>query len=231
VVGDIDTHIASARRICVQADAVVVSVDYRCAPEARFPAAFDDAVCATAWASDHRSDLGGDPHLLAVAGDSAGAPLAASVGLARRDAGRPLSAQLLIYPVIDVAGRYGDPQVNLQYPSRTQAAAGFGLTPEGMAKFASHYVDAADAADWRVSPMHAADLAGVAPAVVHTAALDILRDEGGRYAKARADAGVQVISREWPTLNHGYFPLGGVSAAAETAAAQAVADLRSVLGH
>jgi acetyl esterase len=231
VVGDIDTHIASARRICTQADAVVVSVDYRCAPEARFPAAFDDAVFATAWASDHRSDLGGDRHLLAVAGDSAGAQLAASVALARRDAGQPLSAQLLIYPVTDVAGRYGDPQVNMQYPSRTDAAEGFGLTAEGMANFARHYVDGADAGDWRVSPVHAADLGGVAPAVVHTAALDLLRDEGGRYAKALADAGVQVIAREWPTLNHGYFPLGGVSAAAETAAAQAVADLRSILGR
>jgi acetyl esterase len=209
----------------------VVSVDYRCAPEARFPAAFDDALCATAWAGDHLSDLGGDPHLLAVAGDSAGAQLAASVALARRDAGQALSAQLLIYPVIDVAGRYGDPRVNLQYPSRTDAAEGLGLTPEGMAKFACYYVDDADSADWRVSPMHAADLAGVAPAVVHTAALDILRDEGGRYAKALADAGVQVIARQWPTLNHGYFPLGGVSAAAEAAAAQAMTDLRTLLNR
>jgi acetyl esterase len=230
VLGDIDTHIAHARRICARADAVVVSVGYRCAPEARFPAAFDDAVFATEWASDHLAGLGGDPRSLAVAGDSAGAQLAASVALARRDAGQPLGAQLLLYPVTDVAGRYLDTQRNLRYPSRASAAEGFGLTLEGMAEFARQYVDDADAGDWRVSPLHAATLAGVAPAVVHTAALDLLRDEGAHYAQALADAGVQVTARQWPTLNHGYFGLGGVSAAAEKAAAQAADDLRSLLG-
>jgi acetyl esterase len=229
VIGDIDTHLGHARRICTQADAVVVSVGYRLAPESRFPAAFDDAVAATEWVFEHIAELGGSPESLILAGDSAGGQLAASVAIARRDAGQPVAAQLLLYPVIDVAGRYTNEAVNAYYMSRRTTKRNFGLTLQGMADYANHYVSDAESADWRVSPLRAKDLSGVAPAVVHTATLDVLRTEGNFYADALRRAGVRVISREWPTLNHSYFGLGGVSAVADGAAGQAAEDLHELL--
>ena len=228
VVGDLDTHLGHARRICVQADAVVVTVQYRLAPENPFPAAFEDAELATEWAWQHRDELGGTD-VLVTAGDSAGGQLAASVALARRDAGQPLSAQLLLYPVTDVAGRYSDAEINAHYMSRGKSHPRFGLTIEGMVAFAHHYVSAADAADWRVSPMRADDVSGVAPAVIHTSTLDVLRTEGNFYADRLREAGVRVIAREFPSLNHSYFGLGGISAVADAAAAQAAEDLHEIL--
>jgi acetyl esterase len=229
IAGTIDTHLGHARRICTQADMVVVSVGYRLAPEHPFPAAFDDAVVATEWAARHTEELGGEPGTLILAGDSAGAQLAASVAIARRDAGQPVSAQLLLYPVTDVTGRYTDPEVNARYMSRRTTGKNFGLTLQGMVNFATNYVDEQSSADWRVSPMRAPDLTGVAPAVIHTATLDVLRTEGNFYGDALRRAGVRVISREWPTLNHSYFGFGGVSAVADSAAAQAAEDLRELL--
>jgi acetyl esterase len=229
VVGSIDTHLGHARRICTQANAVVVTVGYRLAPENPFPAAFDDAVIAADWVAQHADELGGDPDTFVLAGDSAGGQLAASVASARRDAGQPVTAQLLLYPVIDAAGRYSDPAINALYMSRRTADGGYGLTLEGMVNFAKNYLDEASSADWRASPIRATDLAGVAPAVIHTATLDVLRTEGNFYADALRKAGVEVISREWPTLNHSYFGLGGVSAVADSAAAQAAEDLQQLL--
>jgi acetyl esterase/lipase len=227
--GTIDTHLHHARRICNQADMVVVSVGYRLAPEHPFPAGFEDAVLATEWVAQQAPELGGDGGTLVLAGDSAGAQLAASVAIARRDAGQPVSAQLLLYPVTDVAGRYTDPQINAHYMSRRTTGRNFGLTLQGMVNFATNYVDEESSYDWRVSPMRAPDLSGVAPAVIHTATLDVLRTEGNFYADALRRAGVRVISREWPTLNHSYFGFGGVSAVADAAAAQAAEDLRNLL--
>jgi acetyl esterase len=229
ITGSIDTHLGHARRICTQADMVVVSVGYRLAPENPFPAAFDDAVLATEWAAQRTEQLGGEAGTLILAGDSAGAQLAASVAIARRDAGQPVSAQLLLYPVTDVAGRYTDPEVNAHYMSRRTTGSNFGLTLQGMVNFATKYVDEQSSTDWRVSPMRAPDLTGVAPAVIHTATLDVLRTEGNFYGDALRKAGVRVISREWPTLNHSYFGFGGVSAVADSAAAQAAEDLRQLL--
>jgi acetyl esterase len=229
VVGDIETHLGHARRICTQVGAVVVTVNYRLAPEDPFPAAYEDAIAATEWAAAHTAELGGEPDTLILAGDSAGGQLAASVAIARRDAGQPVTAQLLLYPVIDVAGRYADREVNGYYMSRRTTRSNFGLTLEGMANFAKHYVSDDESADWRVSPIRAADLSGVAPAVIHTATLDVLRTEGNFYADLLRLAGVRVISREWPTLNHSYFGLGGVSAVADSAAGQAAEDLQELL--
>jgi acetyl esterase len=228
VLGDLDTHLGHARRICVQVDAVVVSVAYRLAPENRFPAAFDDALLATQWAAEHLDELGGNSTLV-VAGDTAGGQLAASVALARRDAGQPLAAQLLLYPVTDVLGRYADETVNAYYMSRGTSHQRFGLTLDGMTAFAHHYVDEENSGDWRVSPMRAADFSGVAPAVIHTSTLDVLRTEGNFYADKLREAGVPVIAREFPSLNHSYFGLGGISAVADAAAAQAAEDLHEVL--
>jgi acetyl esterase len=230
VIGGIEPQSAQAHRQCIEVGAVVVSVGYRCAPEDLFPAAFDDCLAAAEWAAAHAAALGASPDLLVVSGDSAGGQLAASVALARRDAGQPLAAQLLLYPVTDAVGRYGDPQRNAAYPSRAAHAGGPGLTLPGMAWFAAAYLDAdADPGDWRVSPLHG-EFGGVARAVVHTAGLDVLRDEGRAFAQALRSAGVRVTAREYPTLNHGYFGLGGVSKAADRAASEAAADLREILG-
>ena len=230
VVGDLDTHLGHARRLCTQLHAVVVAVGYRLAPEHRFPAAFDDAVRATEWVAARLDELGRSDDLV-VAGDSAGAQLAASVAIARRDAGQPLSAQMLLYPVTDVAGRYEDESVNARYMSRNSAHKRFGLTLEGMVNFAKTYVSAEDAADWRVSPKRAGSLAGVAPAVIHTSTLDVLRTEGNFFADDLRAAGVEVIAREHPSLNHSYFGLGGVSSVADAAAAEAAEDLRTILAR
>jgi len=229
VVGDLDTHLGHAQRLCTQIRAVVVSVGYRLAPEHRFPAAFDDAARATEWVAQRLGEFGGDGRLV-VAGDSVGGQLAASVAIARRDAGQPLDAQLLLYPVTDVAGRYGNEQVNDGYMSRGSGHKRFGLTLESMVNFATTYVDEADSADWRVSPKRAADLAGVAPAVIHTSTLDVLRTEGNFFGDDLRAAGVEVVAREHPSLNHSYFGMGGVSAVADAASAQAAGDLRGLLG-
>lgn len=226
VLGDIDTHLGPARRLCVQTGSVVVSVGYRLAPEHRFPAAFDDALAATGWVADRLDELGGSGRL-AVVGDSVGGQLAASVALAWRADPR-LAAQGLIYPVLDAAGRYADDEVNRRYPSRS-FRSGPGLSLERMAGYADTYLSGARGDDWRVSPMTCADLTGVPPAVVHTAGLDILCSEGTAYARRLRAAGRTVIERSYPRLPHSYFGLGGVSAAAAAAAAEFCADLSSVL--
>ncbi|MFC4907938.1 alpha/beta hydrolase [Actinomadura gamaensis] len=222
IAGDTGTHRQHMCRLAAGTGWTVAGVDYRLAPEHPFPAAFEDCLAV----ARHFAAAG---ERVVVAGDSAGGQLAASVALACRDEGVPLAAQLLIVPVVDVLGGYADPGVNASYPSRAERAEGYGLTLAGMRWFAELYAPG-DGQDWRVSPLRAADLSGVAPAVVHTAGYDVLRDEGAAYAAALRDAGVEVVHREWPTLNHGYFGLGGVSAAAEEAARQAAADLRGLLG-
>jgi acetyl esterase len=211
------------RRLAVESGAAVIGVDYRLAPEHPFPAAFDDCLAATLHLAGTRTGP------LAVAGDSAGGQLAASVALACRDLGVRLAGQLLVVPVTDVTGGYADPDVNARYPSRAERAGGYGLTMAGMRWFAELYRPPGRGDDRRVSPLRAADLAGVAPAAVHTAGFDPLRDEGAAYAAALDAAGVPVVHRDWPTLNHGFFGLGGVSATAAQAASQAAADLRSLL--
>ena len=171
------------RDLCLKADAVVVSVDYRHAPEARFPAAVDDAVAALRWVADHAAELGGIPEQLAVAGWSAGGNLAAVVSQIARDAGGPtLAAQLLITPVTDS---------DFTRPSYTDNAEGYVLTRSLMDWFWNHYVDPADRTDPRVAPLRG-ELAGLPPAVVVTAQLDPLRDEGDAYADALRAAGVPV---------------------------------------
>ncbi|MCC6437787.1 MAG: alpha/beta hydrolase, partial [Acidimicrobiales bacterium] len=172
------------RDLCLKSDAVVVSVDYRHAPEARFPAAADDAVAALHGVADHAAELGGIPGRLAVAGWSAGGNLAAVVSQHARDAGGPaISAQLLITPVTDC---------DFSRPSYSENAEGYVLTRALMDWFWDHYVDPAGRADPRVSPLRAKDLSGLPPTLVVTAQFDPLRDEGEAYAAALRDAGVSV---------------------------------------
>jgi acetyl esterase len=224
VIGDIDTHDDTCRRLCRDVEAVVLSVGYRLAPEAPWPAAVDDAEAATRWAAAHIAQLGGDPERLAVAGDSAGGNLAAVVAQTAREDGPPIAAQLLLYPVTDF-----DQAAN--YPSRLENAEGYFLTLADMIWFDSHYsADVADRAEPRLSPI-AGKLEGLPPAVIVTAEYDPLRDEGNAYATALAGAGVSVVHHQFPGVIHGFVDLGMVSPASESATVTTYADLKKLLWH
>ncbi len=223
VIGDVDTHDNQCRAVCRDVEAVVVSVGYRLAPEAPFPAAVEDALAATTWAADHVDELGGDAARLAIAGDSAGGNLAAVVAQLARDAGAPpIAAQLLLYPGVDF--REGD-----DYPSREENAEGYFLTLEDMGWFRDHYVGSSDPTDPRLSPLLAEDLSGLPPAVIVTAQYDPLRDEGEAYARALESAGVPVVLHCYDGLIHGFFDLGTLSPAAAAAVDETCADLRRLL--
>ena len=224
VIGDIDTHDNQCRTVCRDVGAVVLSVGYRLAPEARFPAAVEDCVAALAWTAAHTAELGGDPARLAIAGDSAGGNLAAVVARLARDAGGPaLAAQLLIYPGTDARD---DDDL---YVSREQNADGYFLTLEDMRWFSDHYVGTADRHDPSLSPLLAEDLTGLAPAIVVTAEYDPLRDEGEAYARALEHAGVPVSLTRYDGLIHGFFDLAPLSPAAAEAVRETCASLKRLL--
>jgi len=215
VAGDIETHDRQARNLAIETGAVVVSVDYRRPPETRFPGAFEDAFAAVSDIFNRVVEFGGDAKRLGVAGAVAGIKLA---------------AQLLVYPVTDVLGAYADARENARYPSRAENADGYFLTRATMQWFCGHYLaEPGHAKDWRVSPLRAASLAGVAPAVVTTAWFDPLRDEGAAYAQALEAAGVRVRHHEGPGLIHGYFGLGDASDVARAEAQRARADFKALL--
>ena len=223
VIGDIETHDNQARAICAGTDSVVVSIDYRLAPEAPWPAAVDDSYAAVRWAADSIDTLGGDATRLAVAGDSAGGNLSAAVALRCRDDGPALAGQLLIYPGVDM-----DPDA--PYQSRIDNAEGYFLTADDMVWFRDHYIGTTpDFADPRMSPIKADDLSGLAPAVVATAEFDPLRDEGNAYADALRAAGVEVESRCYDGMIHGFFDMGPLSAGARAATDDVIARFRSLL--
>jgi acetyl esterase len=221
--GDTASYDGQVRAITAGADVVVVSVDYRLAPEHPFPAAVEDAIAATAWAGEHLAELGGDDRL-AVGGDSAGGNLSAVVAQARRDAGLPLAAQLLIYPVTDPA---------TTYPSHEENGEGYFLTASDMRWFEQAYAGeqdiAAGLADVRAAPA-SGSLEGLAPAVVATAGFDPLRDDGDAYARALAAAGVTVRHLENPSLIHGWLAMAPLSPAAREARDTALAALKDLLG-
>jgi acetyl esterase len=201
VIGDLDTHDVLCRQLTAEARICVVSVDYRLAPEHKFPAAVDDAWAATRWIVAHAAELGVDGGRLAVAGDSAGGNLAAVVALLARDQGGPaIALQALLYPVTDVGTETG---------SYRDFHEGFLLTRESMRWFFAQYLrTGADAADWRVSPLRARSLAGLPPALIVTAGFDPLRDEGEAYAVALRNAGVRVDAVCYGGMIHGFAPMG-----------------------
>lgn len=230
VAGDLETHDRQARLLAIETGAMVVSVDYRRPPETRFPGAFEDAYAAMRDVIARIAEFGGDKFRVGVAGDSAGGNLAAAVAIACRDAGIKLAAQLLVYPVTDVAGNFADPMKNARFPSRTENAEGYFLSRAVMEWFASHYLDdAKHGADWRVSPLRAKSFAGLAPAVVCTAWFDPLRDEGKAYADALAAADVTTRYHHGAGLIHGYFGLGDASQTARLEAQRARADFKAML--
>jgi acetyl esterase len=221
VVGTLDSYDPLCRALAAAVPAVVVSVGYRLAPEHRWPAAVEDAYAATLWASRHAAELGGAQHRLAVAGDSAGGNLAAVVALGARDRGGPAIAfQLLVYPALDAAGDTG---------SWREYAEGFYLTAAGMRWYWDHYLGGADGAAPDASPLRAAFLGGLPPALVVTADHDVLRDEGEAYTARLREAGVAADVRRVEGVVHGFFRWRAVTGAADAALQDAAAALREAL--
>lgn len=202
VVGSRDSHDPLCRTLTNACGAVVLSVDYRLAPEHPFPAPLEDCYAATEWAAEHADAVGGDPDRLAVAGDSAGGNLAACVALRARDRDGPdVGYQALIYPVTDSGLDYDSYEENADYPANRP----------GLAWCWEHYLAReVDAVHPYASPMHARDLSVLPPATVVTAGFDGLRDEGTAYADRLAGAGVPVDHRNYPDVTHGFFGMTAV---------------------
>ena len=205
VVGDLDTQDMICRGLCHGASAVVVSVDYRLAPEHKFPAAVDDAWTATCWAAAHAAELGGDATRLSIAGDSAGANLSAAVALRTRDEKGPrLRAQILIY------GSCNYPSVRT--PSTEEFAAGPIITEAAIDYFWKQFLadPAVDQDHPWASPARAPSHRDLAPAFIATAEMDPSRDDGERYAEILARAGVPTESRRYPGMPHGFVSWVGL---------------------
>jgi acetyl esterase/lipase len=222
VIGDLETHDVLCRQLTAASAASVVSVDYRLAPEHKFPAAADDAWAATRWIVAHAAELGLDAGRLAVGGDSAGGNLAAVVALMARDAGGPaIRQQVLIYPVTDVMRETG---------SYADFAEGYMLTRDSMRWFIAHYLRSRDdARDWRVSPLRVPSLAGLPPALIVTAGFDPLRDEGEMYAGRLRDAGVMVDYVCYGGMVHGFAGMGKLIDTAQRAVSLIGDTLRQAL--
>ncbi|MEJ2888139.1 alpha/beta hydrolase [Actinomycetospora aeridis] len=220
VIGDLETVDRPCRSIANAADVVVVSVDYRLAPEHVQPAAFDDCYAATAWVAEHAEELGADASRLAVGGDSAGGHLSAAVSLAARDRGGPAIAyQMLLYPVVDF---------DWTSPSITENAEGYLLGRATMQWFWAHYLGATDPADDPYAfPLRAADLSGLPPAFVGTAEYDPLRDEGESYARRLEEAGVGVTAKRYDGMIHGFLWTLGATPSGAALVDDAVAGLRA----
>jgi len=223
VTGDIETHDGICRTLANAADCVVASVDYRCAPEHKFPTAAEDAYAATRWVVEQGAALGVDTRRLAVIGDSAGGNLAAAVALMARDRKGPaLAFQVLVYPVTDC---------DFERPSYIENAEGYNLTSESMRFYWDQYAPgAADRVHPYASPMRAASLAGLPPALVITAEYDPLRDEGEAYARALGAAGVPVAHTRYPGMIHAFFRFTNILDAARAAVAEVVAALQKAWG-
>lgn len=222
VAGSLDTHDGVCRALCARTPCAVVSVDYRLAPEHRFPAAVEDAWAATAWVAEHAGSIGGDASRIAVGGDSAGGTLAAVVALRARDHGLALGLQLLVYPATDH---------DLETPSYREFASGYGLTRDGMRWYWGHYLGPdGDGSRPEASPLRADDLTGVAPACVLTVEFDPLRDEGEAYAERLRAAGVPVERRRAAGLIHGAYRMPGAIPRAGELLDASVAALRAAFG-
>lgn len=223
VLCSLDTHDGMCRNLCAGSSCIVVSVDYRLAPEHKFPAGPDDCLAATRWAAEHARELGADPARIAIAGDSAGGTMAAVTALRLRDEGGPaLRGQLLMYPVTD--------HYTAGWPSYAENAEGYGLTRDTMRWFWDHYLsDPGQAADPHAAPLRAADLGRLPPALVVTAEYDPLRDEAEAYAARLRDAGVPAESLRFDGMNHGFLFWVGIVDTAGEAMRKCCAWLRLIL--
>ena len=222
VIGSVDTHASLCADLAVAAGTSVISVDYRLAPEHPFPAALDDALDATLAVVTDAGSSGVDPGRVAVGGDSAGGQLATVVARRFRDLGGPsLAAQVLVYPVTDLAAAPGE------HPSQQESASGYLLTGATMDFFADCYAPVVEnRGDPDLSPLRAPDLSGLPPALVLTAEHDLLRDEGEAYARALRSAGIDVVAERHAGTIHLFLQLAGT-----TSRARALAQIGSFLAR
>lgn len=227
VLGSLDEFEPFCTFLAADAGCIVVSVDYRLAPESPFPAALDDAWAATQWVAAHALSFGGDPARVAVAGDSSGGNLAAVVSMLARDHGSPkLTHQTLICPWVDLSPA----------SEHTESFACFGeglwLSTTGINWYRSHYLRNLDRGeDPRVSPLRASRFSGLPPALVITAEFDILSDQGRAYAQRLRDAGVPVVQSCYPGMLHDFVTLPGLFATAWEAIDQITASLRTAFSR
>lgn len=200
VIGTLDTHDKVCRRLSKMNQAIVVAVDYRLAPEHKFPAAAEDCYDATQWVSENISKYGGDPQKLVVCGDSAGGNLATVTAIQARDLGTPkIACQVLVYPVTDA---------RMGHPSITKNGKGYILTKELMEWFLMHYSrEEGDKLNPLMSPLLTKDLSNLPPALVQTAGFDPLRDEGMDYVEKLKAAGNEVQHTNYEGLIHTYFTM------------------------
>jgi acetyl esterase len=219
VIGSLEAYDLPCRFFCARSGCAIVAVDYRRAPEHKFPAGLDDAVAAFRWLAAEATELGIDPDRIVVAGDSAGGTLATVVAQLVRGEARTPCLQWLIYPATDLGA---------ETQSHVSCGQGFLLTQADMQWFRGLYLnDASEIADPRVSPLRSPDLSGLPPALIFTAGLDPLRDEGQAYAERLSAAGVKTVHREFDSLIHGFVGMRG----ALQAAARAMDDMVTGLRH
>jgi acetyl esterase/lipase len=218
MLGDLDSHDWTCRMVANAAQCAVISVDYRLAPEHRFPAAFDDSVAAAEWVAANAGLLRIDPARMSVGGDSAGGNLAAAVALALRERGTvKLRAQILTYPIVDLTAAYD-----------ACFASGVALTNGGMRAYIDAYApDVARRRDWRCSPLLAASLKGLPPALIILAGFDPLFTEGKAYAARLEAAGVPVTVRNYPGQMHGFLSRAKLLPKAYEAIAEIAAALKA----
>jgi len=217
VIGNLDSHDVACRQLAHEGELIVISVDYRLAPEHKFPAAPEDAIAATKWVAANAQQLGVDAARVFVGGDSAGGNLAAVTAIAVREAGPKLAGQVLIYPATDFA---------MNHPSHREPETSLLLTHSVIKWFIDHYMGDADRSDWRASPVRA-KLEDLPPAYVLVAGADPLRDEGNEYAERLTQAGVAVTYRFFPGQFHGFFTMGKLLGQANIAASEISAWLKA----
>ncbi|MFZ5731114.1 MAG: alpha/beta hydrolase [Pseudomonadota bacterium] len=200
VIGDLDSHDVVCRTLARDGEMIVISVDYRLAPEHKFPAAVDDALATTKWVSANATSLGIDANRISVGGDSAGGNLSAVVAIDARQNGPKIQGQLLIYPATDFA---------MTHPSHSEPETSCLLTHTVIRWFRDHYLNSlADGETWKASPARITDMKQLPPAYVLTAGADPLRDEGDEYAKRLESAGVPVTWTTYPGQFHGFITMG-----------------------
>jgi acetyl esterase len=219
VIGDLESHDQVCRALANAASCIVVAIDYRLAPEHKFPAAAEDAMAAVAWIAANAGHLGIDAARLAIGGDSAGGNLAAVAAIDARDRGGPhIALQFLVYPAADMS---------MDWPSAERHAEQLPLTRAAMHWFIAHYLRSpADKTDWRASPLRAASLKGLPPALIVTAGFDPLCDEGQAYAEALRRAGVPVVHELFAGQVHGFLAMGRIVADSQRLIAMAAAALK-----
>ena len=222
VIGDIESHDPICQQFAAQVPAVVLSVDYRLAPEHPFPAPVEDCWAATVWAADHAAELGADASRVAVAGDSAGGNLSAVIARRARDAGGPpIAFQLLIYPATDMTR---------SFPSHKENGEGYLLTSDAIDWFMGHYFpEEASQVEPDASPHFVTDLSGLAPALIITAEFDPLRDEGEAYGEALRAAGVDAQVTRYDGMIHGFYGMDALIDGAKRANEDAISALRAAL--